>query len=180
MKNNRLNSILGCIVLLLAISSCIEPFEIETQGFEGVLVVDARLTNEEKQHQIILSRARPFEQDSITPEINAQVSIKDEVGNNYEFEEVSPGKYESVSLFRAEQNKAYELDIISSDGNSYNSESVQLPESTAMWGANDAFKEDDLLGELPFSNVSPYFAKLTVCGDCTVLGSIEIPDFWII
>lgn len=132
MKNYRLHSIMGCVAMLLAISSCIEPFEVETQGFEAVLVVDARLTDEIKQHQITLSRARPFEQDSITPERNAQVSIIENSGTSFEFEETAPGHYVSVSVINAKSGNDYELKITTSNGASYTSATETMPEKVPI------------------------------------------------
>ncbi len=111
------------------LQGCIEPFEAETQGFENALVVDARLTNEEKQHEIVLARSYRFEEETFKPERNASVQIMDEVGNTYVFVEVAPGFYKSASSFAAQPNVGYELLITSVDGKSYKSETVVRPAS---------------------------------------------------
>ncbi len=111
---------------------CIEPFEAETQGFESALVVDARLTNEEKQHQVLLSRARPFEQDTIIPERNAMISIIENSGTTYEFEESAPGHYVSTSVFGAKTGQDYQLKISTSDGGSYVSTTETMPENVPI------------------------------------------------
>ena len=120
------------VATCLAIGSCITPFEPETQGFEGVLVVDARLTDEEKKHQILLSRARPFEQDSITPERNARVNIVEISGKSYEFEETAPGIYISNAVFGGKIGQDYQLLITTSNGASYASTAETMPENVPI------------------------------------------------
>ncbi len=114
------------------IEGCVEPFNAETQGFENALVIDAKLTDEFKRHQIELSRARPFEQDTIIAEMNATVTIIEDANNFYDFHEVEQGQYISVNEFDAKQNSSYELRITTSDGKSYSSEAVTTPEKIVI------------------------------------------------
>ncbi len=132
MRRFKIHTIVTCVALLLAMCSCIEAFEAETQDFAGVLVVDARLTNEEKQHQVFLSRARPFEQDTIIPERNAVVSIIEDSGTTYQFEESAPGHYVSTSVFGAKTGENYQLKISTSDGESYASTAETMPENVPI------------------------------------------------
>lgn len=129
---NAVKSIGSVLALFSLIQGCIEPFQAETIGFEGALVVDARLTNEEKQHQILLSRARPFEQDSISPERNAMVSIVEDSGTTYQFEEAAPGHYVSTEIFGGKINQGYQLKITTSDGKSYTSTTETMPENVPI------------------------------------------------
>jgi len=131
MRNAMRNLMITFGVLILT-QGCIEPFEANTQDFEGALVVDARLTNEPRQHQILLSRARPFEQDNIEPERNAIVSIIENSGTSYEFEETTPGHYVSKVIFGGETNQSYQLKITTSDGKSYTSAPETMPENVPI------------------------------------------------
>jgi len=115
--------------MLLLVLGCIEPFEAETLGFEGLLVVDARLTDEDMQHEVFLSRLTPFEQDSITVEKNAKVSILENSGTSYDFMESSPGRYVSTSNFAGKVNQTYQLLITTADGVSFSSSSEVMPEN---------------------------------------------------
>lgn len=134
------------ITLLFSVSACIEPFFVETQAFSGVLVVDARLTNEEKQHQVLLSRARPFEQDTITPEKNAQVTIVENSGTVYEFEETSSGTYISNMVFDGKTGQDYQLKITTSNGVSYSSATETMPEKVPI-GELEFKRETNDFGE---------------------------------
>ncbi|MFS4447302.1 DUF4249 domain-containing protein [Maribacter sp. 2307UL18-2] len=124
-------SILVILVFLL-FQGCIEPFEAETLDFEGALVVDARITNEEKQHQVVLTRARPFEQDDSSPERNATVTIEEGSGISYTFEETSPGQYTSTVAFGAKSNESYQLKITTSDGAAYSSTAETMPDNVPI------------------------------------------------
>ena len=115
--------------MIFGMNSCIEAFEAETIGLDTPLVVDARLTNEEKNHLVILTRAHAFEQEGNIPESNAQVSIVENSETNYAFEETSPGHYVSTTAFGAKTNQSYQLKITSSDGSSYVSSSETMPEN---------------------------------------------------
>lgn len=45
MRKNRRYTFISVTLMLFALVRCIEPFDFQTQGFEGILVVDARLTD---------------------------------------------------------------------------------------------------------------------------------------
>ncbi|MFS4491683.1 DUF4249 domain-containing protein [Maribacter sp. 2308TA10-17] len=138
-----MKKILYIILAFCVLLACIDPFEVETQAFAGVLVVDARLTNEVKQHRVLLSRARPFEQDSISPERNATVSIIENSGANYEFEETTPGIYISNIAFAGEPGKDYRLLITTANGNSYASNIEEMPENVPIASLSFERQTDD-------------------------------------
>ena len=115
------------VLVFCFLYGCVEPFEAETQIFEDVLVIDARLNDEEKHHKVLLSRARPFEQDDSNAEQNATIKMKDDSGTEYSFEEQGPGTYVSTTPFSAQQNRGYQLLVTTVDGKSYVSETVRTP-----------------------------------------------------
>lgn len=127
-----MKNLVPLIILFLTIQGCIEPFEAETFDFESALVVDARITNEERQHEVLLSRARPFEEAGIVPESGAVVSIIESSGASYSFQEVSPGQYISTSVFGAKENESYQLRISTANGASYTSSAETVPENVAI------------------------------------------------
>lgn len=131
-------------VMLLALSACIEPFTPETQTFENALVIEALLTNEEKQHTVRLSRTYTFEEDEPVFERNAQVQISDDMGNRYQFNEVGPGIYRSSQSFSAVPGQSYELEITTADGASYQSSSVTAPENVLIQDLKTVREINDL------------------------------------
>ena len=122
-----LHYICKMILLLVITSSCIEPFEGAVDSFEDILVVNATITNENKRQEVLLSRSFRFEEDVTPAEENAEVVVRTQDGDQYIFEEVSPGKYLSNIVFAAEMNKEYTLMISTESGKSYASSSMQLP-----------------------------------------------------
>lgn len=122
-----LHYICKMILLLVITSSCIEPFEGAVDSFEDILVVNATITNENKRQEVLLSRSFRFEENVTPAEENAEVVVRTEDGDQYIFEEVSPGKYLSNIAFAAEMNKEYTLMISTESGKSYASSGMQLP-----------------------------------------------------
>lgn len=102
--------------------ACVEPFEFETETFENALVIQASLTNENKQHKVLLSRAVRFEDSISSPERNAKVIIRDEAQNEFSFHESEAGTYISNTSFAAVLGVKYTLEVVTVDGFSYRSE----------------------------------------------------------
>jgi hypothetical protein len=114
------------VLLLFCLGGCTEPFTGEVAGLEDILVVNGLITNENKRHQVLLSRPYRFDEDDPVPEENAMVSVDDN-GQRIDFEEVEPGKYLSITPFAAEVDRSYSLSIATQNGRTYQSEVMQLP-----------------------------------------------------
>lgn len=113
-------------------NSCIESFEPETEIFEDALVIEATITNEVKQQEVILSRAFRLEDLIPTPEVNASVTVVDDLDNPYDFQEVSPGRYGSVTDFGIAPGRTYQLLVTTNDGRTYESDPVLGLEPTPI------------------------------------------------
>lgn len=110
---------------MLSVCACVEPFDVETQNYESVLVVEATITDELKSQDIILSRAYRLDGDASLPENNAEVSVIENDGREYQFNETEPGKYTSAEMFAAKTGSDYRLVVSTSDGRSYSSDTAQ-------------------------------------------------------
>ncbi|HBY66701.1 MAG TPA: DUF4249 domain-containing protein, partial [Flavobacteriaceae bacterium] len=122
------------LLILVLLFGCIEEIDLETETFESALVIEATITDINEKQEINLSRTFQFEEDGPSAESNAQVTVLDETGTQYIFEE-SPetaGKYVSTSAFSAQPNRNYQLKITTASGRNYESEAVQLPEGTQI------------------------------------------------
>lgn len=123
-----------CAILALFLAgpifnACTEPFSPELlPQAESVLVVDATLTNEVKKHEILLSRSSQ-EQGELQIEGNATVRVIDDTQQTFLFSETEPGTYVSEVAFGATTGRTYRLQITTSDGKSYTSNSEPLPPS---------------------------------------------------
>lgn len=128
MKNKLTYSL---VVFSISLVSCVDEIEFETETFEDALVVEASITNEEKVHEIKLSRTYRFEDDGPTPETNAMVKLISSSGDIL-FEETEAGKYASVQAFKAMPSINYVLQIETENGRSYTSNETKLTQSTQI------------------------------------------------
>jgi len=114
------------LINLALVSSCVEEIPIESEGFEQALVIEGTITNETKRHEIKLSRA--FEIDVEGPNHVSGANIKVIGEGEYIFEQTAAGIYRSRDSFAAQPGIDYRLNI-SVDGDEYESEAMQLPDS---------------------------------------------------
>ncbi|MFK5972967.1 MAG: DUF4249 domain-containing protein [Flavobacteriaceae bacterium] len=129
----KLSTLLFLFVLTSgALDSCTEPFSLETASSDNPLVVDATITNELKNHEILLSRAAQAGGDGPLVETNANIRVVDDTQQEFLFVETEPGRYISSVEFSALPNRTYRLAITTSNGNSYSSDPVQLPQTTQI------------------------------------------------
>ena len=120
-----------CTALLLVACSCVEEIDlVEELSFEDTLVIEANITDELKEQVIAMSRSYRFEDEGANPETNASVSITADEDRNYSFTESDsrPGLYVSDEVFRAEPGVDYRLFVTTSQGDSYTTKPVQLPQ----------------------------------------------------
>ena len=130
-RKNKLQLFIVSICSLL-LNSCVEPFEPTVDYFEDILVIDALITNQNKQHEITLSRSFRFEEKEAKPEINAAVKITDSNGNTYIFNETNEGKYVSEQSFAAIPNLEYQLLITTENGRAYTSSKMKVPVASTI------------------------------------------------
>ena len=118
----------------LQISGCVEEFEPEniTEVLDGALVVDARITDENKPQTILLTRTFSFDEIEPTPEIGAQVNIIDDLGGSIDFIENEPGNYSTIAAISLEQGRAYTLQITTADNVIYHSNKTTLPSNIEL------------------------------------------------
>jgi uncharacterized protein DUF4249 len=127
--------------------SCVESFDIATQTFENILVVEATITNEFKNQEINLSRTYQLEEEGPALEANALVKVIDNLQNTYDFQEISQGKYISVSKFKAQLNTSYQLFVTTTDGRSYTSLESKLTSGHKMDSVYAARVADEIGNE---------------------------------
>ena len=111
-------------LLSFLLCGCVEEFEPETEFFESILVVEAVITDEMKQQEVVLTKTFRFEDNGPEPEQNAKVRIIEDESNVYVFSEIEPGRYLSVDFFEATPGKEYTLIIETLDGTKYSSDST--------------------------------------------------------
>ena len=145
MRKVKIHIAICFAIMAIITNSCVEPYTIEESTFDNALVIQATITNELKYHEIIISNTTPLEDTNFSPEQNASVKIIDDTQNTYIFQEITPGKYLSISEFKALPNINYTLVVTTNKGKSYTTQPVQLTTSTKI---DDVYasKEIDELG----------------------------------
>ena len=112
-------------LIFLFTLSCTTPFEGELDFEQSFLVVEASFTTQLKQHQVLLSKSTPIEEDEQQPESNATVWIEDDSGRRFPFRETEPGTYLSDSV-EAVVGNSYQLFITRENGEEYRSENEEV------------------------------------------------------
>lgn len=119
------------IIFLLGISltTCIDPFYLELDDYESILVVEGMVTNELAPNTIQLSRT--FQNDTTAPVLlsHAEVSVSDALGVITVFNEHEPGIYKSdPSQFTGRVGGTYTLHIKTEEGLEYASDPCTMTE----------------------------------------------------
>ena len=126
-------------VIIIGISlSCTEAYELKTESFESLLVVEATITDELKRQEVKLSKTLQLESNAPNNVTNARVWIESSNGTKFNFDHDEAGLYRSLTAFKAQLNETYTLNITLSDGNSYVSTAEILPQPTALETINAA------------------------------------------
>ncbi|AWK04075.1 DUF4249 domain-containing protein [Flavobacterium crocinum] len=119
------------LILAFAISGCTEQYVFQNTDFESALVVEGTITNEVKNQTIRLSQVYQLEETGPRMEKGANVFILDDQGNEYQFVEKDT-VYESITPFRAEPGRKYQLKIKTSTGKNYASDEQVLTTETKI------------------------------------------------
>jgi hypothetical protein len=107
--------------------TCIDPYTPNLHKFESVFVVDALLTDENISNYVKLSKTIRTASDEPEMITDAQVIIKDDLGNSTTLSEKTDGVYRTDSLiFRGEVGRSYTLYIKTEDGKEFKSESCLM------------------------------------------------------
>lgn len=110
------------VFILFFVCSCLEPYDINIENSENLLVVDGLITDEIKNHRIVLTRSITEIGQTPPMESGALVIIYDNIGNEEVLTEVQPGVYETDwRQFKAEVGNAYKLFIRTASGDKYES-----------------------------------------------------------
>jgi archaellin len=119
------------LVLALALTGCTEQYVFQNTDFESALVVEGTITNELKNQTIRVSQVYQLEETGPRFEKGANVFVTDDKGNEYQFEEKDT-VYASITAFRAEPGRKYQLKIKTREGKNYTSDEQVLTTETKI------------------------------------------------
>ncbi|GAB4252226.1 MAG: hypothetical protein Kow0079_06860 [Vicingaceae bacterium] len=117
---NTVLKYLTSVAVVLSFSSCTEEIDFDLNTKENNrLVVEGKITDQQKAHQIKLTRTTSYYYTESPPlETGAVVTITDGT-NTYTLNETSPGIYETAPTVKGEINKTYTLNITTQNGEEY-------------------------------------------------------------
>ncbi|GJM32791.1 MAG: hypothetical protein DHS20C18_17920 [Saprospiraceae bacterium] len=121
--------------ILCLLSSCVERFYPEVDKYDGLLVVEGKITNEPGPYTIRLNRSigvYDFQKDYL-PEINASVHILDDLGNSFQLSEIEAGVYQNLaSGLQGIPGRSYKLIIDLENGETYETPFEKMKEPTSI------------------------------------------------
>ena len=116
-------------LLIILVSNCIDPYHLELEDYQSLLVVEAMITDELASNTIKISRTFLDVNASPVGVAHANVSVADEIGVITVFHELEPGLYKSDSTqFRGRIGGTYTLHISTEDGLEYISDGCTMTE----------------------------------------------------
>ena len=129
------------LIIIFALSNCIDPYAPKLSGYESLLVVESLLTDANTSSIIRLSRT--FQEQNAIPSAvsGATVFISDDSGNNSYLTERSGGVYKTdSSAFKGIPGRTYVLHIHTKEGADYESEPCLMqavPDIDSVYFAKD-------------------------------------------
>jgi hypothetical protein len=131
------------LIIIFLLTTCIEPYIPNIEGYQSLLVVDGLITDENTSYSVKLARSMQEEGD---PEMvsDASVSVSDDIGNNYFFINSGDGIYKSDTKdFKGSVGRTYTLHITTSEGEEYKSDPClmyDVPDIDSVF-----FEKDEIL-----------------------------------
>lgn len=120
------------LILSMFLIGCTESFNIESNDFESVIVIEATITDEFKHQEILISNAYKIDQDIPSPLTNAIIKVVDQNNISYLFTESEPGKYISNNPFKAIINVGYSLEVTTEKGEIYTSTQTKIKSKSTI------------------------------------------------
>jgi hypothetical protein len=129
----RYRLIMAIISLILFFTNCIGPFDPDIQGENGLLVVEGSIIKGRETQVIMISKTAPISHPEFLPEENCNVRIMDNAGNEFIFDEASPGKYiANIDDAWLSYDKQYKMIFTTLSGDSYESDYQWLLETVPV------------------------------------------------
>lgn len=114
--------LLSFILMLLINTQCIEEFDPDIHEETNLLSIDGSIVKGREEQVIFITRSTPVDETSFTPVKKCTVSVIDDKGNVFSFEEITPGKYiAKIQQDYLSIGAKFKLKIITSETKTYES-----------------------------------------------------------
>jgi len=131
-RNHKSLSLIMILALMSFTFSCIKPYDPDIRE-ENVnkLVVSGRITNLEGWHEVSVSIASPVQEAAFIPVSGCEVTVADNLGNHFEFDEMTAGSYQAwIGQEYLVPGTAYMVSVMTPEG-----ELVESAYDTLLAGA---------------------------------------------
>ena len=133
---------LWLIASLLLLLTCRDPFVPDIEGYESLMVIEGRVTNDTAGSWVRLSRSYGFEQSAAQAVSGATVRFDQESGDSYLLTEVAPGRYQTdPAAWMPVAGEAYRLRVDTREGESFVSTYEPLKVSPPITSVETRFTE---------------------------------------
>jgi hypothetical protein len=118
------------LLLVFVLKGCIDPFSPSISEYQQMLVIDGMITDQEGIHTVTVSRSSSYNDPGLKYEGGCTVNILDDKGNILNMTEKSRGIYSAwIDKQFLNAGTQYRLEVITSDGNKYQSDYEMLSHS---------------------------------------------------
>ena len=115
------------LLIVFTIFTCVDPYAPKLAGYKHMLVVEGRVTNDNRSCVVKLSLSKQADDTVSSGVRGASIYLSDEEGNISDLTEYSDGIYKTDSLgFKGEIGKSYQLHLRTSEGNEYASDKCTM------------------------------------------------------
>ncbi len=115
--------------MILSTNACLDPAEATIGTYADLLVVDGLITNNNESFTIKIGRTSNDTNQDFKPEVKCEVSITDDLKNEFFLTEKEPGLYSTdQNTFVTQIGRRYQLHIRTSSGKIYQSDACLLNE----------------------------------------------------
>ncbi|WP_075589903.1 DUF4249 domain-containing protein [Labilibacter marinus] len=171
MKIYVINLMLG----FLFITSCIDPYQINSKGEGKYLIVDGLVTNREGPYSVLLTYSTPRFSPINEKVTNASVKIIDDTGEEHHLIYQNDGKYQTNPDFRAKIGKSYRL-LIENDSKRYESDLCLLREPSCI--DNISIQKKTKPGEYYKNDVLQLKVDASICSDKETCLRWDVNEDW--
>lgn len=137
------------ILVTFATASCIDEIPLETNGEVDLLVIAGSINNGPGPYQVRIGRSGDFSEDQLgisSPVTGANVIMRASNGTFSNMVESSPGIYETTDLnFKGEIGNAYSLEVVTADGETYQSTAEKMLPVPAITGIETTVVTEQVL-----------------------------------
>ena len=89
----RIASPVFSFLFIILFTGCIEPYDLEYDANEYLLVVDGKITQKNTRHSVFLRRSTATGSGKFIPVTEAEITLFDQLGNSEKYIEEDNGEY---------------------------------------------------------------------------------------